>query len=74
MASAKDHPADPDMPQKTLARHRLPANSEIISEVAAFSIDGTVTDGIKSGKIYLTNGTVLTGIDEVSSCPFKDEL
>lgn len=46
---------------------RFPQNAELIPEIQSFGPLESYDKGIKDGKIELINGTVLEGIDEVSS-------
>lgn len=54
---------------------RFPSETEFIPEISKFESLESLDVGIKNGKITLTNGTVLTDIDEVClvECylPFK---
>jgi hypothetical protein len=48
---------------------RLPSNAETVPEIAAFEPLARYDAGITAGKIWLVNGTILHGIDEVSPSP-----
>ncbi|KAJ7808152.1 FAD/NAD-P-binding domain-containing protein [Mycena olivaceomarginata] len=52
-----------------LSLSRFPNATEIVPEIAFFEPLKTHTNGIRNGKIYLINGTVLQGIDENNANP-----
>ncbi|KAI0341061.1 FAD/NAD-P-binding domain-containing protein [Trametopsis cervina] len=44
---------------------RFPEETEFVPQIAAFEPLASLSHGIKDGKIKLTNGSLLTGIDEI---------
>ncbi|KAK7049907.1 hypothetical protein VNI00_005337 [Paramarasmius palmivorus] len=47
---------------------RLPANTTMIGEIARFHSLPDAANGLKEGEIELTNGTIISGVDEFIFC------
>lgn len=65
-ASHKKYDWDRLHPFQRRSFKRFPAETEFIPEISRFDTLTSLDNGIKDGKIFLANGTVLKNIDEVS--------
>ncbi|KAI0343689.1 FAD/NAD-P-binding domain-containing protein [Trametopsis cervina] len=65
LASTKKYDWEKLHPFQRRSFRRFPAETEFIPTIAALEPLASLDHGIKDGKVKLTNGTVLTGIDEI---------
>ncbi|KAJ7339931.1 FAD/NAD-P-binding domain-containing protein [Mycena albidolilacea] len=62
---ASVRPSKVPRPPRLRSLSRFPNITEFVPEIASFEPLTTHADGIRSGKIYLINGSILQGIDEI---------
>ncbi|KIP07707.1 hypothetical protein PHLGIDRAFT_127476 [Phlebiopsis gigantea 11061_1 CR5-6] len=64
-ASHKPYDWDKLHPFQRRSFRRFPSSAEFIGEIKSFGELASLDNGIVGGKIYLKNGTVLEGVDEI---------